>query len=839
MACISGRLNSILLWLPLIVVALLGLLPSRSPAEAAVRPPFRIHAFGGNVVRNGGKCLDYTSDVVGARILLNDCGVAHAIEVVELEPRTVDDITYKYDVHLRTPAGNVIGPLLPFVPSALNPGVPLELQRPTLAGTTRTVTPQTFSLDGDSIIWQRDRNMVVQVQNARGTNRTSIVLASRQLAASEFWEFRATDGSDTDPTSGFVRVSNITDLLKYLAPSGGAPPEQPATFGSVIKIQDSFEYAPPVIILSTEPLSTNACAPQSVFHALLVPAGVTIRGDRRGPRSGPQIRVDNRLTYPAGSGVFRTFGSDVRITNLRLSGPNHDPRSTDEVNQDDCHKSRGIVAQDWYWDETGLSRRRVDLVRTLIDHNDVGDWTWQAVQVLGDDPTSNDSCTQPGTENPQPESRGHNVWVARNFLHHNLVQNKGYGVNANSGAFPLIEGNTFVSNRHAIAGTNSTPATGYRALFNLVLDDVPLQHGIRYTHDFDMHGTGDNGFDGIAGGYVGLIGNTFLGTNRANFEVRGDPCRHIDVYNNIFLQPQVDAVVISDGGVFGCWTCWNNSVTAEFHIGWNPNQFDIHPNPTSALAVGDFDGDSRDDLFLPTGTAWYFSSGGEAEWRLLSEWRTDLRSKLLFGDFDGDGRTDVLGKNRNYLMVSWGGISEWEQFVRFDNPISELAVGDFNGDGRDDLFYADGRSWFVASGGSGPLLPVNTSGFRVANLRFGDFNKNGKTDVFGIVSGWWQFSDGATTAWTQLQPKLTDSVDKLVVGDFDGDNYDDIAINEPLGLADWKYSPAGVGTWLQLLGGNNVAGIGRFLGGAQSYLASWSENAFWIGPDRLSRQTMR
>jgi hypothetical protein len=33
--------------------------------------------------------------------------------------------------------------------------------------------------------------------------------------------------------------------------------------------------------------------------------------------------------------------------------------------------------------------------------------------------------------------------------------------------------------------------------------------------------------------------------------------------------------------------------------------------------VGDFDGDRIDDVFLSTGATWWFSSGGQAEWRLL------------------------------------------------------------------------------------------------------------------------------------------------------------------------------------------------------------------------------
>jgi hypothetical protein len=54
---------------------------------------------------------------------------------------------------------------------------------------------QVFALDGDSIILAADRNLVVEVQNHRGRNRTPLVLGPRDLDDSEFWDFIATDGS--------------------------------------------------------------------------------------------------------------------------------------------------------------------------------------------------------------------------------------------------------------------------------------------------------------------------------------------------------------------------------------------------------------------------------------------------------------------------------------------------------------------------------------------------------------------------------------------------------------------------------------------------------------------
>jgi hypothetical protein len=794
----------------LLVGGALILVASSAPAVSGREPPpagFIIHAYQGMIAKNGGKCLDYQPEVTGSPLFLNDCPAAHPV-VVETIPNQ------RFEVFLRAGSKRIgvrRGPIIilsaPESSGAFEDELPMELQDPKTD--PFGLADQTFALDGDSIILASDRKMVAKVHNARGTNGTPIVVGLRQLSAEELWDMRAADGSASFPTAAFKRISTPEGLLATLStndcPSKGwdcAPELEP---GHVLVI-DGFIELP------------HGLPPMQI------PAGTTIRGDRRGVLgTGRIIKPSTGEDFEI---MFGVLGNNVRVTGLHLRGPS---RSSDG----DQEQSNGIrvpeqVAQG-----------------TIIDHNDISDWTWRGVYVLAGQAESNPAdleCSDVST----PRFRPSVTWVARNFIHHNRQQEKGYGVNANSGAFPLIDGNIFYENRHAIAGTAATSGTGYRAWHNFVLSVSPLQRGVFHTHDFDMHGTDSGGKGGRAGGYMDLYRNTFLGTNRHNFEVRGTPCDFVEFRNNVSLQERDDALSL-DVGVFG-------SGSVIWVVPPEPEQFEL-PNPTDSLGVGDFDGDGVQDMFIATGTAWYYSPHAVAEWRLIND-NPDRLETLRFGDFDGDGRTDVLGKNGVNLVVSWGGVSEWEKVNELDAPISDLAIGDFDASGQADIFYADGETWWVAYDND-PFVPTQTSGFRVKDLRFGDFNADKRTDVFGVVSNAWRVSYSAESSWMFLRSKLTDKVDTLRVADFDGNGIDDIATysvqvvnptTTPVAVMSWKISRDGTGGWKTLLKPTSLpfAGIGNFVADdPRAGLLIWSENT-WLrvnfgesSKPRHARQHMR
>src|SRR6266540_3984889 len=134
-----------------------------------------------------------------------------------------------------------------------------------------------------------------------------------------------------------------------------------------------------------------------------------------------------------------------------------------------------------------------------------------------------------------------------------------------------------------------------------------------------MHGRGEGFLGGVAGEYVDIAYNTFRGAQeyalglktRAAFYLRGTPCESAGFHHNVAVHEADEAV---------------RNLSQEDNLFMYENQYDL--DTSQDLAVGDFDGDGIDDVFTATGAAWYYSSGGQAEWRYLNGSGERLRGLL-------------------------------------------------------------------------------------------------------------------------------------------------------------------------------------------------------------------
>jgi hypothetical protein len=861
----------------------------------------------------GGKCLDYgpVGRTGALGVFLNDCAVARPIRVEEINDR--HEVILHADNQVIGVHYDVVSTEIGAPPPPPATELALELQAPAGSTTLQFAGDQTWSLDGDSIILARTRSclhvaadscpspmqpeLTIEIQNAHGANYSPLVAGVRHLADNEFWDFNSSNGVRKYPTSGFIDIATNSQLWDAICaspqtvngipvtnayliaigdPNGDPtlPPNSPApcntlrpgTWGRVFVVSSPNECSNVATTYQNTIHDVGSCIDLTNYAPLILADGITLRGNRRGINFGPQLFA----AYDKPKNLYSTktldstgtigncpwcmlqiHGDYARITGLRLRGPT---RTTDKIDPTPV----GIQV-----DPIPFQLASTTQYFSMVDHNDISDWVDAGIWVEGGHAQTAD-CSVAGDD----QATLGNLRIERNFIHNNERQDSGYGTELNGGR-ALVSGNTFLMNRHAIAGGGDAHES-YRASYNLVLSNAPLQYDTinYYTHDFDMHGT-DGGFGGTGGYLVDIVRNTFLGTNRRNFEWRGVPCQNHEYRANVSLETTSEALNFKTSST----QFWDE--IGYINIEPVPYQFQ-HTNPTNQIAVGDFDHDGLDDVFLATGAAWYYAPAANAEWRFLSA-KTETLDQLLFGDFDRDGRTDVVSMQNGQFLVSWGGISDWEVLNsnptggQFPMPASTgvLVVGDFDGDGYSDIFYADGLAWWVSYGGNGTFVPVNHSSFTVSDLRFGDFDGDGTTDVFGVVANTWSYSKSATDLWEHgilQQPALTATVDGLVVADFDGDGRADIGKQtgpDAAGDADsisWSFSFGGTQPWSvysntssSLCGINAfvypqlLAGVGHFKGNPNSDLLIWGDgpNNFCLlaggtGPaERQSRQDMR
>ena len=532
--------------------------------------------------------------------------------------------------------------------------------------------------------------------------------------------------------------------------------------------------------------------PGSVFdlgnsHDIPIRSGVHLLGER-GPRGSRPLLQTSLLGLPGNDGeggnglvpygMFLVTGNGARIEGIHLRGSQGPDRTTGEwnsgiaVSQDAVHRrGRDIVIRDNELERWGaaisVSALPPDVVRAKMGELD---------------PVTLASDYRAGRPRI-PWNAPYLPRIAGNHIHHNNRDGFGYGV---VGSTFVAEGNTFDRNRHVVS-SGGAPYDSYLAYRNYVLEGGYTEFGkvsSYWNQHFDVHGSGDldgNGwvdekgawYGGIAGEHFEIGWNTIRGeqgynvlATRPALMLRGRVSGGISFHDNVVVHNDRDAAVRLKGPGAG-WSGWGMSDTPG-------NTYDT--DHSMEIGVGDFDADGADDVFVATGTGWFYSSGANEGWRYLQA--TNLTSSwLYFANVDGDPRTDVIWQDAvGNVVYSSGGTGAPAILPQTAARIADLRFHDMNEDGIDDVFLADGVRFQVLDGATRRWRLLRYATQRASELRLGRFDGAISADVLVVTNGRLMISSGGTAAFAAVAGSPVRSLAGVVVGSLDEDlSRDDVA----------------------------------------------------------------
>ncbi len=286
-------------------------------------------------------------------------------------------------------------------------------------------------------------------------------------------------------------------------------------------------------------------------------------------------------------------------------------------------------------------------------------------------------------------------------------------------------------------------------------------------------------------------------------------------------------------------------------------------NTFQKVVQGDFNGDNIEDVavWLNSGEWQVGISNGQGQFNFSAwtTWTHPAIKEVHVGDFNDDGRDDIIGlfksgnRGRWWVATSTGQQflnRHWGDYGNYDG-INTVLAGNFDGLKGDDLAVvaSSGVVWMVKTSNT-RFQYLNSHRWTLSNgfefAQVGNFNGDTRDDILAVFGTGRNRSifvakslgpaDGFYSSnWTNLT--VTQSLDAVAVGDFDGDGRDNVAtlLNGTklwYGESDGRSFSMRFGmTWSQVGQGMDDLAVGDSNGDGLADIVARADNGYWYAAE--------
>jgi hypothetical protein len=301
---------------------------------------------------------------------------------------------------------------------------------------------------------------------------------------------------------------------------------------------------------------------------------------------------------------------------------------------------------------------------------------------------------------------------------------------------PAIKRITVGNLRVCFAGTAATPAN--RTIYEPWIRDAVRKwtDAIRPAANTSVYG--DVVFTCAAGGYDTLVG-LYTGPGRAFALTNG----------MVLYEASGDerTVLHEFGHIFGA---------GDTYLENAPACMDDHPDSVMCAKRIIYMNPQTDDI-LAVQEAFCYADPAKCNrrWSSSANWCGAAGHELHLGDFNRDGRQDMLCHRQSdgYKWIAFANSAgkhtgtSWEYPLNWCHSPARLFIGDFNGDDRDDLLchrHSDGYKWIAYANEAGTFTGTNWDSnlnwckHQGGALYIGDFNGDNRDDLLchDVYNGW-------------------------------------------------------------------------------------------------------